>query len=408
MGSRSSIFAFFPLSLAFVTLSFAAVRADDRTMISAATASAVDSLRDDVAAAQIDAHLTVGEFLKATGGNDELLQTLQRAEQLGGPRFTADGGACQIQLQISGQRVTRALLTIAAAHPRQSPVPADVLARMLASWADREFTGVGSSVSGAKLEFLRPPPTLDDAWGDVSDADRRQAVDAARDDAVHHAMDTISPIVLAAGRTVGDDLKNSTFHNDIASWLATRPVRRVSFQADHEVELALSTPPTEFCDAVLAAARAADLPLPDPTAQAALYDQFARLPAVATGHAAALGNAPTTALYAVDLPSVPPPWTQQPLMIDAIADARQTKLKTARAAEADAIASLRSTIEALPLNPGLSIGDAEKKSPDIKRAVSRCLRRVRPYKVDYRADGSVQVKVSLDPRELWAEISQQQ
>jgi hypothetical protein len=196
--------------------------------------------------------------------------------------------------------------------------------------------------------------------------------------------------------------------DDIASWLATRPVRRVQFEADHEVELTLSTPPDELCDEVIAAAKPAEVPLPDPAGLSALHQQFAALPVVSIGRAAASAAPPTTAGLAIELPTEPPAWTEQPLMAEGTADGRGSKLKTARVAEAAAVDALRDTIYALPLTSTLTIGDAVKKSPAIAQAVDRCLTDARPYKVDYRADGSVSVKSTLNPRELWGEISQQQ
>jgi hypothetical protein len=95
-------------------------------------------------------------------------------------------------------------------------------------------------------------------------------------------------------------------------------------------------------------------------------------------------------------------------MAEGTADSRGSKLKTARVAESAAVDALRDAIYALPLNGTMTIGDAVKKSPTIAQAVDRCLAGARPYKVDYRADGSVSVKSSMNPRELWEEISQQQ
>jgi len=402
MTLKSTILA---LALFCVAMDCPALRADDRTIVAAATANAVDSLRDDVAAARIDSRLTVADFLNQTNGNDELLKTLERAEQVGGPRFSTDGGACQIQLQIAADRVAHALVTIAASHPNKSPVPAEVLARKLIDWHDRTFIGIGSSISGAKIQFIRPPPTADDAWGDVSDAARKQAVDAARDDAVRRAIDAIRPIPLAGGRTIDDAMTVPAFKDSIGSWLASRPVRKVRFEPDHEVELTLSTPPSDLCDQVLAAATQAGLALPDAAGQSALYQTFSHLPAVSIGRAAASASAPTTTFFSVALPNQPPGWTEQPLMAEGTAEARDTKLKTARVAETAAEDALRKIVDALPLTPTMTIGDAARKSTAIANAVDHCLAGARPYKVDYRADGSVSVKSSMNPRELWAEIS---
>jgi hypothetical protein len=92
-------------------------------------------------------------------------------------------------------------------------------------------------------------------------------------------------------------------------------------------------------------------------------------------------------------------------MAEGTAEARDTKLKTARVAETAAEDALRKIVDALPLTPTMTIGDAAKKSTAIANAVDHCLAGARPYKVDYRTDGSVSVKSSMNPRELWAEIS---
>jgi hypothetical protein len=94
-------------------------------------------------------------------------------------------------------------------------------------------------------------------------------------------------------------------------------------------------------------------------------------------------------------------------MAEGTAVGRDSKLKTARVAEANAEDVLRKMVYALPLTTTMTIGDAAKKSTAIANAVDHCLAGARPYKVDYRADGSVLVKSSMNPRELWAEISQQ-
>ncbi|MBV8780490.1 MAG: hypothetical protein JO353_03755, partial [Phycisphaerae bacterium] len=67
-----------------------AARADDRAIVAAATSNAIDSLRDDVIAARIEPRLTVSDFLKKTNGRKQLMAVLERAEEVGGPRFSTD------------------------------------------------------------------------------------------------------------------------------------------------------------------------------------------------------------------------------------------------------------------------------------------------------------------------------
>jgi hypothetical protein len=60
----------------------------------------------------------------------------------------------------------------------------------------------------------------------------------------------------------------------------------------------------------------------------------------------------------------------------------------------------------MQLTRQLSIGEAAKQDPRIADAVDRVLLRARIYKVEYRADGSVMVRMMIDSRDLWYELCQ--
>src|SRR4030095_875934 len=68
----------------------AVVRSDesDRSQVTAATFNAVESLRQDSEQRRSDvsSDLTVRDFLDRTSSEDQLVKTLRRAEQIGGPR----------------------------------------------------------------------------------------------------------------------------------------------------------------------------------------------------------------------------------------------------------------------------------------------------------------------------------
>src|SRR4051812_46686893 len=76
-------------------------RASERPQIAAATAEAVANLRDAIERTPINQRVTVGDFLRRTGSQDELNRALQRAELVGGPRWV-DDDTCQVQLEMSG------------------------------------------------------------------------------------------------------------------------------------------------------------------------------------------------------------------------------------------------------------------------------------------------------------------
>ncbi len=400
MTFRRSIFLFAALLLATPAL------ADDRAIVAAATANAVDALHDDVINARIDARYTVGDFINKAGGDSDLVKTLQRAEQIGGPRFSTDGQACQIKLEISGDRVARTIISVAASNPKKSPIPAEALAKELEDWRTRVFTGTGSSVSGSQAQFVRPS-AQDESWNDVSDAARAAAVDAAKTDAAHWVLDGISSIPYAGGRTVGDALAVPAVKDSVSSWLSTRPVRQVEFQPNHVVELTLAVPASELADQFLAAAKHADLPQPDPSGVTKLKQDFMLKTPSAVGRATAGLGKPTTggAIFAVVLPNRPPAWVEQPINAEGVAESKGSKLKTARAAESAAAVALRKQIDSLQLSATSTLGDAAKQDPSMDKAIQKVVDRAKVYKVDYRADGSVDVKSTINPRELWSAIS---
>src|SRR5678816_1557117 len=68
--------------------------------IAAATENAIQALRHQVRAVRLDRDLTVGQFVDKSEGEHQLVTTLARAQQIGGPRWLDDQTA-QVRLEIS-------------------------------------------------------------------------------------------------------------------------------------------------------------------------------------------------------------------------------------------------------------------------------------------------------------------
>src|SRR3954463_4038674 len=77
--------------------------------VGAATSDAVNRLRADIGAQRLSSELTVADFLDRTRSCDQLLQTLHRADQIGGPRWI-DNETCQVKLAIGSDRVRQTLV----------------------------------------------------------------------------------------------------------------------------------------------------------------------------------------------------------------------------------------------------------------------------------------------------------
>ena len=239
-----------------------AIAQDDavRAQVAAATANAIADLRAEILAARISPRLSVAKFLDQTNSIESLNQTIERSQQIGGPRWI-DDQTCQVKLEISGARVAYTLVSIASAHPKLSPIPPAVLEQQLSDWKDRNFSATGTSISASRLQLLRPSGT-DEVWSNVSDESRRRAVDAARQDALQHVLDSVRPIELKSGQTVGDVLTNEKSRQAIDRWLDSRPITDVRFKNNLEVELAVSTPPDDLMDAVINASQSSGTTMP--------------------------------------------------------------------------------------------------------------------------------------------------
>jgi hypothetical protein len=385
------------LSLLLASGAFAQADKSRRDKVAAATAAAVNGLKEAVSKETVAPGMTVGTILARTRAQEKFLKTLSRAEQPGGPRWV-DDQTCQVRLEISGPLVAQALVNIAATQPKETPIAADVLAVKLQKWNTRTFSATGSSTGATEIEHARPG-TESEAWSNVTDDARRAAVAAAKDNAVNGAVDSVRDVKLPNGETAGDALKDPVVRDRVRAWLAARPVTQVDFRDDLNVGVQLAVPPAEFFDAFRDALRDA---APDAAAWNAVRDDFARRLAVSVGTASVAGGGTTK--ISTQLPSLPPAWTNQQIEADGAAKLGGSKLKCARAAENEAAKQLTAQIEKLPLTDATTIGQAAERDPQVRDAISRAASRGRTYKVEYDAEGGARVWVQLDLSTVWNEL----
>src|SRR5204862_7590703 len=138
----------------------------------------------------------------------------------GGPRWI-DDQTCQVRLEISGQRVAQALISIAQSNPKKSPIAPELLTGRLRDWNERTFSATGTSTGAAAIEMVRPTDESP-AWSRVSDQARQDAITAAKQDAVHKVIESIKPIEL-----VKDALNDAQIQRELERWLASPPVTEV-------------------------------------------------------------------------------------------------------------------------------------------------------------------------------------
>jgi len=376
--------------------------------VTAALADAFDKLDRRVLAATISPAATVQDLVDRAGGRDELLKTLRSAQQVGGPRWL-DDQTVQIRIEIDGGRVARTLLDIARKNPTRSPIEPKSLEKDLSSWSERSFAATGLSSSSGEIAQLQAP-AADRAWAGVSDQARRDALSAARDHAVERVLDSLGAISLAPDTTLDQALNVPEVNQAIRGWLASRPVKAVEFQDDLTVRITLATPPDELWQALKSAlSQQKQVPLPNNQAGWDMLEgQVTTRLAPAVGVGTVQPQNPGALVKPrFGLPLQPPGWANQYLDAEATSPAIRggNQLKTARAAEAMAMAALRRKVDALPLDPNATLAQAQKQDPRIEQAVIRAMKHARPYQVDYDDRGAVTVHVSINLGDLWAHVA---
>lgn len=372
----------------------------------AASRRAVESLYDHISAESITSTVTVGSFIKDLDVKHEFMKTLYRADQIGGPRWL-DQSTVQVQLEIPTERVVYALKQLKAAYPKQSPVTIDQIEHAAQDWP-RVFSATGTSAAAKALVEIRPAAS--GPWAQIPDAARQKALSAANTDATRRVMDSVSPVVLEDHTTLADGFANPKVGDQVRQWLSQRPVTRVDFRDNLQVEVALAVDEQDLFSVVRdALSQQNAIPLPKDSAdwKRIERDFNARfIPAV--GRASVKDVAPPVErVQAAPLPTQAPTWVTERIDVQGSADPVQgfnRKLRTAIAAERDARNKLQARIEAFPYDKGMTVGEAAKHDPRLARAVERTIQDARVYRTTYRADGTVEVKVMADMRDLWDEL----
>ncbi|HVT89525.1 MAG TPA: hypothetical protein VHD56_11775 [Tepidisphaeraceae bacterium] len=377
-----------------------------RAQVSAAVSDASAALRAEIVSTHITPAITVGQFIQKTQSQEDFDVLLQRAQQIGGPRWI-DPQTCQVKLELSAQWVATLLISSGETHAKQSPIPSPQLEQLLTDWRTRTFTGTGTSIATQKLSAIRPVDA-GDVWTTVSEKSRADAVAAARQDAINLVLQSIQPVQMTRGQTVGDLLTRPLIQQRVNTWLQARPVTQIRFKDDLQVEVIVSVPPTELFNYMVSIApTAADVPLPtDEQGQRQFRADFLSHVPAAIGRAGAVAGTPKPIPLRIDLPAQPPAWVNMPLEAEAIAPRAATPLRTKSNAETNAAEVLRVRVGALRLKRNIALDELAEQNPAINDAITRSLLRARVGPVEYRSDGSVLVRLSIDGRDLWQELRQ--
>ncbi|HWB54919.1 MAG TPA: hypothetical protein VG722_12025 [Tepidisphaeraceae bacterium] len=387
----------------------AATESARQSQVAAASANAIDAIQKDIESQTLTPTLTVGGFLGQTHRESALRQLLAKLAPVGGARWL-DSETCQVRLQIDGARVADLLISIAKANPKNTPIDAQSLQPMLRSLRQRSFEATSTSMAASSINTLAPSGGAP-AWRDVSSDRRRQALVQARRNAIDHVIETLSPIELNDGSTIGQQMSsNPTLRKRLLTYLQTAPITRVDFEDNLQVRVRLRPSWEELAQTIYSARSgksSGELNVEDFANIQHLRERISQRLHETTGTATAIqsGSLPEPAVV---IPQQPPSWTDDQIETIGHGFVVGSQLKSSRAAEHDAKLKLRSRLEALHLNDAQSVLDAARRDPRVSDAINEVLEQARPYKSNYNADGSVTIYEILDLRDFWQAISQAQ
>jgi hypothetical protein len=368
--------------------------------VRAAEGFAAANLREQVLKMPVGRNMAVGDLLKRPGGAEALARALQNAKEMGGTRWV-DANTVQVQLEISGSQLADLLIADAREHPGQSPLSAAELTERLGDWGKLNFVAVGSSAGGEGIESARPGAG---PWSGVDEGTRRRAIAAARADAMRKMLDGISDIAVTDTLRVGDCVARGKIVDALGVWFDAQPVTRVEFLDDLKVSVTVAVSPGSLSDAFRSAVTSDKEFSRDINVD---WNRVGQEIMMRAGPAIGVGvvSPASTAISPVGLvlPISPPEWADTLIESEATGTEGSSPLKVARAAEGVAIGKLREKFLALRVGD-MTLGEAVKADPRFAEAVNQVMLRAHTYKVDYRADGSVLVRVSLDLRNAWEEL----
>jgi len=380
-----------------------------RAQLAAANANAIDALRREVYTVPLSRGVTVRDLVEKTGSQTDLNQILSRAEQIGGPRWL-EGPTCQVRLEISGQRIAPVLIQMANIAHERTPIRTAELQTHLDDFSRRTFSATGTSTGIATAESI-VPTAQNAAWVNVPQDMRREAISAARRDAVARVMESLRPIEISPRHTIGTELDepNSPVKQALNSYFnGPRPITSVQFREDRQVEVTLGIPPGEVFDVIHGA-------LSQPNQIGAtltandwrnLHEQIVRRMANPVGMAqlSTSNGQPALTSPRVAIPQRAPAWTDQQITAEGTAPRDPNPLKARNQATINALRKLQLQLDTYRLTPELTIAQAAHQDDRIALALDRTLNRLQAYKYDVHPDGSVTASVSLQLSDVWNEL----
>jgi hypothetical protein len=329
----------------------------------------------------------------------DINEIVNAAEQIGGPRWI-EADIVQVRVSVPASKLIDKLSGVPTAQRDPRVTPAD-LDRFQKDYARRTFQGTGQAFPVARIKAM-VTSIQSPTWRDVTADARADAASRAHASAVNTVVDSSASIRVGPTQTVGQSWTDADARQKIVAYIATLPATRLLLRDDRQVEIGIYVDKDSLTEQ-LRAAMPTELTSRSEQLQA-LQAGVSSLPTIVIGRANVADRDAAPAAPAIVLRKLPD-WVNDPIVAEGSASFAQSKLRTARLAEATAQQALRTKIEKLKLDDDTTFKQAQARDGRVSEAISRAVARARAYQVDYNADNSVTVRVTLDPNELLDELT---
>lgn len=375
---------------------------DRRVEIEAAQHAARNDLRGQILSTPVVPGVLVHNLVDAdaTLSFDDVLAD---AEQVGGPRWI-EQDIVQVRMQLPASRVIDRLGKIPADKLDPRITPAD-MQRFQRDMSRRSYQATGQAIPVSRIASI-VQQVQTPAWRDVPQAARVDAADRARASAVSTIVDSSASIRISPTETVEQTFAANDAKQKLADWAATLPATRVSLMDDRQVSVGV------YVDKDGLNRRLRELvatsALQESEKSQSLDAGVRAMPLIVIGRASAASDPvriPTDAVAPALVLRELPAWASDPIVAEGASGFDNTKLRTARLAETVARKQLRDRLDPLKVDDVVTLKQLAARNPRVAEALDRAVARARVYQVDYNADGSAVVRVTLDPNEVLDELT---
>lgn len=382
--------------LVWVLNGISQAQGDESGPVQAAWAAARSELNREISSATLKPGLTVAQLQEGLKGFS-FADVVENAQQIGPPRWV-DQNLVQVRLQVPAGQVLECITRLPDDQVRVYLGPSE-LARLKREWKTRTFQAIGQAIPASRLESLLTTIQTPD-WREISPVLRTEAAQKAREGAVGKLVHLTGQIRIGPDKTI-EQLLVPDGKDRLRTWAYTLPATSVQLKEDRQVEIGLYVDHEGLEQQVRQSVEQGGLSTTE--SLSALSAGVRTIPTILTGRARL--EMPVSRVFIPDWGAVIPLWVNDPIVAEGSSRPVESRLKTARQAERIARNRLRERIEQLEMTPGQTLRQSVTSDPRVRQSIDRAVEQARVYQVDYAADGSVTVRVTLDPNELLDELS---